>query len=264
MANKSDRPKKHSMQNVWQICLGVLGVGGLAAAAGNVQQPVQWLGLLCAFAAGLAFALMFAGRQGTPPPATPMQPRGAYTPSGIDFAWTTCARFVDSQLQSIERLDVKLGIVIAGLVSAAGVFFDRAHGSLAAVLGCVSLFALLFAVLGFLQGHYRDSPDPRDAADSVNTDARITKARLLDGFTTTIGGNQLVIYRKGLYLHFAAILIFAVVVIATFAKAHSEIPARTDTSLKRNAPLSSTARRMRENSGVSGPSRIRHTFPNKH
>jgi hypothetical protein len=228
------------MQNVLGVWAATVGVASIVVAVNGVQRPLQWFGLAAAFIAGLMLTLLIPRH----PPETEVAARSipdTFTASGIDFAWDACVKFIDSQLQAIERLDVKLGIVIAGLVSAAGVFFDRAHGGLAAVLGCISLAALLFSVLGFLLGGYRDTPDPHDVVGLVNVEARAAKIQFLDSFISSIDGNQVTIYRKGLLLHLAALLIFGVVVVATFAKAYSEIRPAPQATSKTNAPLKPAA-----------------------
>lgn len=218
----------------------MIGLVGLAGVGFSVMRHIQWLGLGCAFIVGAAFSFIISSwrnsaRASPPGNVPPVSIPGSFTISGIDFAWTSCARFVDAQLDSIERLDIKLGIVIAGLVSAAGIFFDRAHGVFAAALGLIALCALLFALLGFLLGHYQNSPDPRAVVDSINADARATKAQLLDGFIESFDSNQIIIYKKGRYLHWAALLIFAAVVIATVGKAYDEIGHQLTSTQSKNA-----------------------------
>lgn len=246
-----------SMKLFYKIAFAAFGIGAVAVAC--TQEPAQWLRFFFVLIGGAALTQVFRQESpGSGSPPTQVLPE-TFVASGIDFAWSACERFVDSQLAYIERLDVKLGIVIAGLVGAAGVFLDRAHGPFAMALGSVALVALIFAVVGFLIGRYEDAPSPRSAASTSNEIAYVTKAALIESFITSSDANQVVIFRKGRCLDLAAIIISAVVVIAMLGKVYSDV-AGESTGEKRNAPSSSAARLRSGNSKPSGSSWIGHPF----
>jgi hypothetical protein len=224
-----------------QIAFTALGIWAVVLAIGEVPAPGQSFGLILAFAAGIALSLLFRRDPPTPPtPPLPPLPQNV-TPSGIQFAWDACVRLVDGQLNYIERLDIKLGIVIAGLVSAAGIFMDRAHGLFAMILGCASLGPLIVAATGFLIGCYEDAPDPRVAVDAARSDASTAKLELIGNFITSFERNQTVIFRKGRCLNVAAVAISAIVLVAMLGKAYGEIQWHHANAVKLTTPSSPTA-----------------------
>jgi hypothetical protein len=245
-----------------RLFISLLGVG-LIAGALQAYGHAGWTfwGLFCAGVVVLTLSLLFWPKQSARQSTASIVPANALT-SGVDLAWNVCTRMLDYQLDYIEKLDVKLGIVVAGLIGAAGVFLDRAQGLLAAGLGCVALVGLICAVLGFLFGGYQDAPDPRQAVRSSDKPAAAKKAELLDSFIDSFEANELVISRKGRLLHLAAIITSAVVIVAVVAKLCAVIlSSSAPPNSKAPSPLT-TPKKAGRTVHLVLP-RIRHTLTNK-
>ncbi|MGH2728972.1 MAG: hypothetical protein ACRDJI_00020 [Actinomycetota bacterium] len=86
-------------------------------------------------------------------------------PQGIRFTYETASKALDDQLQWIETLDTKAGIlmaadgVVVGLVLTRGSFLQGAPAGLATA-GALLLFAsFLMALLAFATRRYETAPD---------------------------------------------------------------------------------------------------------
>lgn len=112
-------------------------------------------------------------------------PRAATAP-GVEFVYETFIAKIASQIQSLEQMDVKLGVVTAILGSAAA-------GSLAAQTQGATAIALLLlapitiAVLGLRVRKIRNDPDPllmvNYAGDEPGFVKQLTIPSLMKAFT---------------------------------------------------------------------------------
>lgn len=104
----------------------------------------------------------------------------AATPDGIDFAYQVAAAKLASQLDTIDKLDAKLGVLIVALVTLASLYTATAKSAIAALILAIPSVTAAF---GYASRSWANPPDPvgspstqpgqaADAGGGVSCDSR--------------------------------------------------------------------------------------------
>lgn len=156
-----------------------------------------------------------AGVKQFPPIPAPSAP----TPPGVPLAWDVSIAILEVELQVIDQLDTKAGVVIGALVVAGGLLLNSTVRGFAQVLvGVALILALVFATLSFLVRKYEDAPDPARFASAALYEPDYMKEAFLGNVLEAVAVNRERGARKGLYLNWAVGIGALTAVAAVFAK----------------------------------------------
>ena len=89
----------------------------------------------------------------------------AATPDGIDFAYQVAAAKLASQLDTIDKLDAKLGVLIGALVTLASLYTATAKTGIAAL---ILLIPAVTSAFGYASRSWANPPNPVRLAEYAN------------------------------------------------------------------------------------------------
>ncbi len=99
------------------------------------------------------------------PDAMPELSNTVATPEGIDFAYQVAAAKLSSQLDTIDKLDAKLGVLIGALVTLASLYTATAKSGIAAL---ILLIPAVTSAVGYASRSWANPPNPVRLAAYAN------------------------------------------------------------------------------------------------
>lgn len=139
-------------------------------------------------------------------------PRRAGGP-GVGFAYDTAVEKQTAQIQSLDQIDVKLGVMAVALSTAAGAAV-AAGGRAATAIGAMLAVPIFLAGRGFLVRRYRNDPNPLELVRFAGDEESFMKELALPDVLRGFGINQAHIQEKARFLNWSIISAGAVLALA--------------------------------------------------
>ena len=123
-------------------------------------------------------------------------------PPGISTAYELAGQKLAAQLDQIDKLDTKAGVVVGALGAGIGLFLVAGFSPLARIVIGIGLgFAIVLASRAFLVGKYLDAPNAAVFAQFASYEPDGMKEIFLPNVLEAISENALKVSRKGNYLN---------------------------------------------------------------
>jgi hypothetical protein len=131
------------------------------------------------------------------------------TPDGIDFAYQVASEKLAVQLDTIDKVDSKLGVVIGALVALAVLYSSTARHALAAL---VLLAPVIAAGLGYGSRQWTNAPNPHVLTTFANLGKQRMQEEALAVILLALKNNRSAAQRKAMFLNVSLGLSFLAVV----------------------------------------------------
>jgi len=123
------------------------------------------------------------------------------SPPGIGTAYDLAAQKLAAQLDQIDKLDTKAGVVVGALSAGVGLFLVAAFNPIPRIVVGVGLgLAIVLAARAFLVGKYRDAPSAASFARCAADEPDGMKEVFLPNILEAISENADKVSRKGNFL----------------------------------------------------------------
>lgn len=123
---------------------------------------------------------------------------------GIGFVYDTAVEKQAQQIQSLDQIDVKLGVMAVALSTAAGAAL-AAGGHPATAVGVMLGVPIYLAGRGFLVRRYRNDPNPLELVRFAGDEESFMKEVALPDVLRGVGINQAHIQEKARFLNWSII-----------------------------------------------------------
>ncbi|HSO93880.1 MAG TPA: hypothetical protein VLS53_05350 [Candidatus Dormibacteraeota bacterium] len=124
------------------------------------------------------------------------------TPPGIGAAYDLAAQKLAAQLDQIDKLDTKAGVVVGALSAGIGLFLVAAFNPVPRIVVGVGLgLAIVLAARAFLVGKYKDAPAAASFAQFAAYEPDGMKEIFLPNVLEAISENAVKVSRKGNFLN---------------------------------------------------------------
>lgn len=127
----------------------------------------------------------------------------AATPDGIDFAYQVAASKLASQLDTIDKLDAKLGVLIGALVTLASLYTATAKTGIAAL---ILLIPAITSAFGYASRSWANPPNPVRLADYANLGKQRMEEEALAAILAAYPVNDTELRKKSRWFNLSLIL----------------------------------------------------------
>ena len=143
------------------------------------------------------------------PGAVPELSDTVATPDGIDFAYQVAAAKLSSQLDTIDKLDAKLGVLIGALVTLASLYAATAKSGIAAL---ILLIPAVTSAFGYASRSWANPPNPVRLAEYANLGKQRMQEEALASILAAYPVNEKELSSKSVWFNVS--LILAIVAVA--------------------------------------------------
>jgi hypothetical protein len=131
------------------------------------------------------------------------------TPDGIDFAYQVAAEKLSSQLDVIDKLDAKLGVLIGALVTLASLYTATAKSAIAAL---ILLIPAATSAVGYASRGWANPPNPIRLSEYANLGKQRMQEEALAAILAAYPANDIELEKKARLFNVSLILAIVAVV----------------------------------------------------
>jgi hypothetical protein len=131
------------------------------------------------------------------------------TADGIDFAYQVSAEKLASQLETIDKVDAKLGVLIAALVTLASLYTATAKSGIAAL---ILLIPAATSGIGYASRNWANPPNPVRLSEYANLGKQRMQEEALAAILEAYPVNDAELTKKALLFNLSLILAILAVI----------------------------------------------------